>query len=65
MSKFSGGWIDLQNSMPMPISDRISLAIIEGGGTTEGEVKMVSDYNSPTGGSWTATALSINAEPIN
>ena len=62
--KFPGGWLSLENSNPMQISDFISFAAIDDGSTTtNGEIIMSSDYNNPSGGTWGASPISITSEP--
>lgn len=60
MLQIPGGWRTLRNSNPLKISDKIVYAKL---GSTDGEVEDSADYNSPTGGSWNASPLSISAYP--
>jgi hypothetical protein len=61
MKKFPGGWHSLENSNPMPITDYILFASLSTG--FAGNVQYSSDFISPTGGTWMASPISINAEP--
>lgn len=62
--QFPGGWLSLENSNPMPISDFITFAsLFDGSSTTNGEIVLSSDYNNPTGGTWVASPISITSEP--
>lgn len=62
--QFPGGWLALENSNPMPISDFITFAsLFDGSSTTDGEIVLSSDYNNPTGGTWVPSPISITSEP--
>ncbi|MFA7325051.1 MAG: hypothetical protein WC121_00155 [Candidatus Kapaibacterium sp.] len=62
--KFPGGWLSLENSNPMPISDFITYAaLFNGSTTTDGQIVMSDVYNTPTGGTWVASPVSISTEP--
>ncbi len=64
MAQFQGGWLDLESAKPQSISDKTAFwAVDDGSNVDQGVVKRVTNYNSPTGGSWVATPISINAEP--
>lgn len=62
--QFPGGWLSLENSNPMPISDFITYAAIYNGSTTtKGQVLMSSVYNLPTGGTWINSPITLTSEP--
>lgn len=62
--KFPGGWLSLENSNPMPISDFITYAaLFNGSTTTDGQIVMSDVYNTPTGGTWVSSPISISTEP--
>lgn len=62
--KFPGGWLSLENSNPMPISDFITfVALFDGSSTTNGEILMSDVYNVATGGTWVSSPISITSEP--
>ncbi|MCX6148850.1 MAG: hypothetical protein NTW25_16585 [Candidatus Kapabacteria bacterium] len=64
MANFPGGWLSLQSSSPIPITKYASYAYnYDGATTTEGTVKNVSTFQTPTT-AWSASPVSINAEPI-
>lgn len=60
MFQIPGGWRTLRNSNPLKISDKIIYASFGG---APGDVVDSADYNSPTGGSWNASPITINAYP--
>ncbi len=63
MATYPGGWLTLENSNPIPISNFITLASIFNGATTDGNIVMSSEFCNPTGGTWGATPITLNAEP--
>lgn len=64
MANYPGGWLTLENSNPVPVTNSISLAqLFDGVTTTNGEVKHSTNYYAPTGGTWAATPITLNAEP--
>lgn len=63
MANYPGGWLTLENSNPVPVTNSISLAqLFDGVTTTNGEVKNVTTFNNPTT-AWSATPITLNAEP--
>ena len=61
MASYPGGWNTLQNSMPQSISDILSFAKY---GATGGSIISSSVFNTPTGGVWQASPISISIGPI-
>lgn len=62
--KFPGGWLSLENSNPMPISDFITyVALFNGSTTTKGQIVMSDVYNVPTGGTWVNSPITLTSEP--
>jgi hypothetical protein len=60
MGQFSGGWMDLANSLPSQITDIIAFSMI---GVTPGIVKLSSNYNLPNS-SWVNSPLTITSNPV-
>jgi hypothetical protein len=63
MTNYPGGWLSLENSSPMPITDIITFASVNDGSVTKGVVLDSSTYHDPTGGTWAATPISITNAP--
>ncbi|MBM2813320.1 MAG: hypothetical protein HW421_82 [Ignavibacteria bacterium] len=64
MAYYPGGWNDLKNSEPDPITEVVTYAAITvGGTTTNGIVKYTSDFITPIGGIWDTSPISITSEP--
>ncbi len=58
------GWLSLINSAPICICDFASVAsIYQSPNTAVGSLISNTDFNTPTGGSWIASPISINSEP--
>jgi len=63
--KYPGGWLDLEASMPKPISDAITIVQVDdGAAVTDGTIIRSSVYHVPTGGAWVASPIAINSEPL-
>lgn len=62
---FKYGWLSLINSAPINVSDFISLAYATmGGPQINSSVIANTEFNTPTGGTWVASPISINSEPM-
>jgi len=62
--RFPGGWLSLENSNPMPISDFITfVSLFDGSSTNNGEIVMSDVYNNPTASAWMPSPIVIAAEP--
>ena len=60
MSKFSGGWQDLQNSDPIDVTDFVSYAQLN---ANLGTIMQSSAFFTPTGGTWVASPITYNIPP--
>ena len=58
------GWLSLINSAPISICDFISVSnLTQGANIAVGNVISNTDFNTPTGGTWVASPISINSAP--
>ncbi len=65
MKQFPGGWLSLENSFPQVITPIISYCSCNfGGPTIKGVIDYSSIFNTPTGGTWVPSPISISQEPI-
>jgi hypothetical protein len=64
MTKYPGGWNDLEITRPMNITDAIAYAGLFNG-TTEfaGAVANSTTFHKPSGAGWAASPILLNAEP--
>ncbi len=63
MAKYPGGWLTLESSNPIPITNYIAFAMLyDGAVSTDGTVKEVTSFHTPTT-AWSASPISITAEP--
>ncbi len=61
---FKYGWLSLINSTPACICDFISYSTLsQGANIAKGTVISNTEFNTPTGGTWVSSPISINSEP--
>jgi len=64
MQNFPGGWNSLQNSFPQNITDVISVARATFGGPGGGQIVYDNLFNTPTGGTWATSPITLSQEPV-
>lgn len=63
MKNFPGGWNALENMNPSLITTYISTVKATFGAPVNADVLWSNNYNTPTGGTWGASPITINDEP--
>ncbi|MBM2814818.1 MAG: hypothetical protein HW421_1580 [Ignavibacteria bacterium] len=65
MSSFQGGWNTLSSAAPKPITDLVTFSSVYTNAVTiQGVVKNVTTFNTPTGGTWFASPITISSKPL-